>query len=181
MIQKSQQAQLNVAQEAQCLRMADNESSYGSVQVIHVSSERSRKEEYKEERSEKKKVSSSRQSTAPQVELVSRVKELTAPVQKTQREAVAKPQPAQIQNNAPSKPSTDSSKIQVQSEPIDSDVTDEDVIDYNKIPAELEQNFDKLNSESAVRPTIIKAGNTWTKKYQKALLVSRSYEYNEYN
>ena len=44
------------------------------------------------------------------------------------------------------------------------------IVDYTKIPRQMEQKFDELDEDSALRPTIITAGNTWEKKFQKALL-----------
>lgn len=47
---------------------------------------------------------------------------------------------------------------------------DSDILDYTKIPSKMEAKFDELDEDSALRPTIIKAGNSWEKKAQKALL-----------
>jgi len=50
---------------------------------------------------------------------------------------------------------------------------DEDEIeDYTRIPAEMEKKFEYLDEDSALRPTIINPGDTWTKKYQKSLLTA---------
>lgn len=58
--------------------------------------------------------------------------------------------------------------------PEDSDNTgqDEDTVnmDYTQIPKILEQAFTQVDTEGAVRPTIINPGITWTKRAQKALL-----------
>ena len=43
-------------------------------------------------------------------------------------------------------------------------------IDYTKIPTELNQKFEELDEDAALRATIIKLGNVWTKKTQEALL-----------
>jgi len=45
-------------------------------------------------------------------------------------------------------------------------------VDYTKIPRELEEQFDELDSEGACRPTIIKPGSPWTKRFQKSLLAA---------
>jgi len=37
-------------------------------------------------------------------------------------------------------------------------------IDYTKIPAQMEKKFEALDEDSALRPTIIKPGDSWTKK-----------------
>jgi hypothetical protein len=44
------------------------------------------------------------------------------------------------------------------------------VSDVTKIPRALDQKFEALDKEGAVRPTIIHPGKEWTKKAQKALL-----------
>jgi hypothetical protein len=44
------------------------------------------------------------------------------------------------------------------------------VVDYTKIPTELEQKFDALDESNALRPTIINPGTTWSKSFQKSLL-----------
>jgi len=42
--------------------------------------------------------------------------------------------------------------------------------DYTQIPKQLDAKFEELDSESAMRPTIIKPGSVWTRKSQKGLL-----------
>lgn len=42
--------------------------------------------------------------------------------------------------------------------------------DYTRIPAALDKKFEELDVDSALRPTIIKPGDVWSKDYQKALL-----------
>merc|ERR1712216_720844 len=51
---------------------------------------------------------------------------------------------------------------------------DEGIVDYTQIPKELDRKYEELQSEGggALRPTIIKPGNEWTKKSQKALLAA---------
>lgn len=44
------------------------------------------------------------------------------------------------------------------------------VADYTKIPKQMERKFEELDTDSMLRPTIIKAGNTWKKLSQKSLL-----------
>ena len=39
--------------------------------------------------------------------------------------------------------------------------------DYTQIPKQLDAKFEELDSESAMRPTIIKPGSVWTRKSQK--------------
>lgn len=44
--------------------------------------------------------------------------------------------------------------------------------DYTKVPKEMDQNFERLDVDSQLRPTIISPGAVWTKQAQKALLAS---------
>jgi hypothetical protein len=50
------------------------------------------------------------------------------------------------------------------------DESSEAQIDYTEIPKALEKQFEQLDKEGAVRPTIINPGLLWTKRAQKALL-----------
>jgi hypothetical protein len=85
--------------------------------------------------------------------------------QQQQQQSQGKPGPAQEQQQQPegggSSGSGGSSAGSVVSLP---------GVDYTKIPAQLEQKFDALDVDSALRPTIIKTGDSWTKRYQKSLL-----------
>jgi len=45
-------------------------------------------------------------------------------------------------------------------------------VDYTAIPNVLESRFDQLSQGSSVRPTIIKPGTVWKKKYQDGLIAS---------
>eukprot|EP00933_Yihiella_yeosuensis_P019978 TRINITY_DN1610_c0_g1_i5.p1 TRINITY_DN1610_c0_g1~~TRINITY_DN1610_c0_g1_i5.p1 ORF type:complete len:245 (-),score=72.89 TRINITY_DN1610_c0_g1_i5:135-842(-) len=44
--------------------------------------------------------------------------------------------------------------------------------DYTQVPREMDQCFEKLDTDSALRPTIINPGSLWKKRAQKALLAS---------
>jgi len=44
------------------------------------------------------------------------------------------------------------------------------VVDYTQVPKEMDKQFERLDTDSALRPTIINPADTWTKKAQKALL-----------
>mmetsp|Transcript_99882 Transcript_99882/g.258080 ORF Transcript_99882/g.258080 Transcript_99882/m.258080 type:complete len:463 (-) Transcript_99882:220-1608(-) len=46
------------------------------------------------------------------------------------------------------------------------------VRDYTRVPKEMDERFEVLDSDKALRPTIISPGTPWTKKAQKALLAS---------
>jgi len=48
-----------------------------------------------------------------------------------------------------------------------------EVVDYTKIPNELEKKFETLDEDNALHPTIINPGSTWTKKYNKSLLAKQ--------
>jgi len=54
---------------------------------------------------------------------------------------------------------------------VDAGPCDEGVIDYTKVPGELDARLDAMDSEGAVRPTIIKPGSSWVKKDYASLLV----------
>ena len=47
-------------------------------------------------------------------------------------------------------------------------------VDYTQIPTILDNQFEKLDTDSALRPTIINPGTTWIHKCQKALLAPES-------
>merc|ERR1712118_164093 len=42
--------------------------------------------------------------------------------------------------------------------------------DYTKVPKEMDKQFEALDKDGVLRPTIINPGDVWTKKAQKALL-----------
>lgn len=44
--------------------------------------------------------------------------------------------------------------------------------DFTQVPKQMDENFEKLDSDNALRPTIINPGKEWTKKAQRALLAS---------
>eukprot|EP00931_Biecheleriopsis_adriatica_P058888 TRINITY_DN3514_c0_g1_i1.p1 TRINITY_DN3514_c0_g1~~TRINITY_DN3514_c0_g1_i1.p1 ORF type:complete len:950 (-),score=227.67 TRINITY_DN3514_c0_g1_i1:93-2942(-) len=46
--------------------------------------------------------------------------------------------------------------------------------DYTEVPKQMDEQFEKLDPDSALRPTIINPSDTWTKKAQKALLAKAS-------
>merc|ERR1711881_334937 len=45
-----------------------------------------------------------------------------------------------------------------------------DELDYTKLPTMLDAKFEELDTDSALRPTIIKIGPNWTRKSQAGLL-----------
>merc|ERR1719160_1123308 len=44
------------------------------------------------------------------------------------------------------------------------------LVDYTKVPKEMDQLFEELDEDGTLRPTIITTGDVWSKKAQKALL-----------
>jgi len=44
--------------------------------------------------------------------------------------------------------------------------------DYTQVPKEMDERFEKLDTDSQLRPTIISPSGSWTKRAQKALLAS---------
>ena len=47
-----------------------------------------------------------------------------------------------------------------------------EVLDYTKIPGELDKKFELLDEDGALRPTILNPGDVWTRTSQKGLLSS---------
>mmetsp|Transcript_26534 Transcript_26534/g.66767 ORF Transcript_26534/g.66767 Transcript_26534/m.66767 type:complete len:940 (-) Transcript_26534:58-2877(-) len=78
---------------------------------------------------------------------------------------------AEVPQPSPSTESTPSADaITGAAEPESSEDLAEGLVDYTQVPQQLEQQFEKLDKEGALRPTIINPGKTWRKKAQKALL-----------
>lgn len=46
------------------------------------------------------------------------------------------------------------------------------MLDYTKIPIELDRKFEELDEDGALRPTIINPGDVWTRTAQKGLLAA---------
>lgn len=46
--------------------------------------------------------------------------------------------------------------------------------DYTQVPREMDRRFEELDTDGALRPTIIKPSDVWTKRAQKALLAAPS-------
>merc|ERR1719498_2245286 len=44
--------------------------------------------------------------------------------------------------------------------------------DYTQVPKDMDENFERLDTDSQLRPTIITPSGNWTKRAQKALLAS---------
>mmetsp|Transcript_47563 Transcript_47563/g.85368 ORF Transcript_47563/g.85368 Transcript_47563/m.85368 type:complete len:232 (+) Transcript_47563:3-698(+) len=48
--------------------------------------------------------------------------------------------------------------------------------DYTQVPQEMDEQFEKMDPDSTLRPTIINPGSQWTKRSQKSLLAPPSTE-----
>ena len=84
---------------------------------------------------------------------------------------VVQEQPA----TAPSTSDARGSEGRVDKEPVFGHVEDDDGTsgeDYTQLPVKLDEQLSKLDVDSAVRPTIINPGTSWSKKAQKSLLSS---------
>merc|ERR1712137_1043984 len=49
-------------------------------------------------------------------------------------------------------------------------------LDFTKLPGILNNNFDKLDTDAALHATILKTGDSWTRKFQKGLLATPTEE-----
>lgn len=87
-------------------------------------------------------------------------------------------------SEAPSSSSSSSTGTQATTQPhTNKDVAvvaeDEEIVaeDFTQIPTELDAKFEALDEDSALRPTIINLGHSWTKKHYESLLASQSTTY----
>jgi len=183
MINKSKQVQLDGARLEQQMRIADDDSRYVEEKTKEevgfrrsAKLEKSSSRDKEKERDHSKKDSSSdsrrraKQSSsssatfgklAPPAKLVAAAPpKPTSPPAATAPAGTASPQPTAQQP----KQQTGAADNTSASAPSD------DVIDYTKIPQQMEAQFDEFDEDSALRPTIIAPGNTWNKKFQKTLL-----------
>jgi hypothetical protein len=78
--------------------------------------------------------------------------------------------PAPVQSPSQPVPVPESAGTPYKSPQILQEPEEEQTEDYTKLPTELDKKFELLDEDSALRPTIIKPGTVWTKRYQKALL-----------
>jgi hypothetical protein len=71
--------------------------------------------------------------------------------------------PAQVAPPEPRRPVVFGT-IQPATEPQDG------IVDYTRVPADLDKKFEQFDHDSALRPTVINPGDPWTRTYQKGLL-----------
>jgi hypothetical protein len=103
----------------------------------------------------------------------------TAAPKKREKSVAPKPTSAATATTTASKPQSTSAPKQVTSVQTGerSGVEGDDVLevlDYTKIPAELDKKFEALDEDSALRPTIINIGEHWTKTSYPSLLAGSS-------
>jgi len=82
------------------------------------------------------------------------------------------PSPIQQQPQPQSQPQADNKpkeNVKIDQEP-GAGEADAQVVDYTKIPGQLEKKYEELDVEGALRPTIINPGTVWTRRFQKSLL-----------
>lgn len=85
-----------------------------------------------------------------------------APPAQTAEAAAASPQPAEAAPEPQETPSREA--------PMESAGATAGPRDYTQVPQEMDTQFEKLDPDSSLRPTIINVGRLWKKRSQKALL-----------
>jgi hypothetical protein len=175
MINSSKEKEIAQAQQQQTYAALSNDRISLSVDYdMSQRSERSEEREMKEEKKGgmmmKKKMAAPRQESARPSS--SAMKNL-AP--KPALQPVAKPVPKPAAQAAVAQPASPAAETQPKEPGIpDTHVSDSgddsEVVDFTKVPADLDQKFEELDPDSALRPTIINTGADWTKKFQKAIL-----------
>jgi hypothetical protein len=103
------------------------------------------------------------------------------PTRNNNNNNVNKPiEPPKPSSSPSSKEPTPQSKDENVAKDVDKAVLEEEELgevvafDYTKVPTTLERLFDELDTDGAVRPTIINTGETWTKREFKSLLAEGS-------
>jgi len=84
------------------------------------------------------------------------------------------PQPStpQPSTSTPETTSVDATPTKEPSLEVTETTEDVSMVDYTKIPAQLDAIFEVLDDDNAIHPTIINIGLDWTKKFQKGLLTA---------
>jgi hypothetical protein len=83
--------------------------------------------------------------------------------------AAPPPPPAPVVAASTPTTTTSSTPAQPGTRPLQAE-GDGDPLDYTKIPGNLDKKFEELDEDSALRPTIINPGDTWSRTSQKGLL-----------
>lgn len=76
----------------------------------------------------------------------------------------AQSQPQQQQPQQPADTRTEEQQL------VEKNFSESEIEDITKLPSTLDRKFEELDEDSALRPTIIQIGTSWTKRTQKALL-----------
>ena len=102
----------------------------------------------------------------------------SAPVSDSSITAVAAAQPAADTATSSSHAVTNSDVVEkatvIEQLFVEKNEEEEEEEDCTKLPSKLEYAFDRLDTDHAVRPTIIKPGDQWQRARQKALTLSSS-------
>merc|ERR1719265_8344 len=82
------------------------------------------------------------------------------------------PQSAPMPASSPAQPQAPAVNAQQTPDVIDPDSINlqDALVDYTKVPKEMDQRFEELDEDGTLRPTVITTGDVWSKKAQKALL-----------
>mmetsp|Transcript_4902 Transcript_4902/g.13764 ORF Transcript_4902/g.13764 Transcript_4902/m.13764 type:complete len:922 (+) Transcript_4902:140-2905(+) len=150
MIEESKSKEIKEAEMRQDYRMAENDG----LLLADCGFDDFSAEKVKRKKKKMPRARMAERSAAPKPIAKARNKVAAAPPAK--KPAVAEPGPKQ-----PTTTGGDAMR---------SSVVPEDAIDYTKIPTELDAKYELLDVDGSIHPTIVNAGATWVKKYQKALL-----------
>jgi hypothetical protein len=100
----------------------------------------------------------------------------TASTSSVSSSVVSKPAPPSEAPAAAPVEAAPSSSTDTQTVPGNQTFAEDDIEaeDFTLIPTELDEKFEELDVDAALRPTIINLGTTWTKKYYESLLAKQS-------
>lgn len=169
MIQQARARELELAKEEQKFREAEEIVSKKFLEKKHVHKD---KDMVKEKEKEKSPKDTKRKKKARPVEPK---KASSALPVSPHVDTIAAPAPT-APSDSPSQPLEPVDKPSHDVAHVPQSGGEEEVVDYTTIPGKLDNMFEKLDEDSALRPTIITPGNTWTRRYQKALLAEPTQE-----